>query len=168
MGLTHVDRLRTVIGNKRLVISEATFDSSYPTGGESCTPADLGLNTIESLVVLGASGVAAAGRFFQWDATNKKILAFNPVTAHTHVAGAITVDSHTHTAGAITVDPHIHGVTTYSDTPITATAAAAAPGGTVATAASAATAAATAGAATEVAASASLSTVVVTILAIGV
>lgn len=151
MAITHNNLVSTVIGNKRFKFVETTFDSSYPTGGESITAADFDLTSIDAVVVLGASGVAAAGRFFQWDRANSKLLAYNPVTAHTHTAPAFTGGgTHTHvenTAGA------------YAQNAVTA---AGTETGTVA-----AIAAATAGAATEVPNTTNLSTVVVHLLVLG-
>lgn len=45
-----------VFGDLQVRIVELAFDSSYPTGGESVTPAMLGLNTIDFLLVEPAGG----------------------------------------------------------------------------------------------------------------
>lgn len=37
---------KTVMGNKRVTTADVVFDSSYPTGGESVTPAQLGLSAV--------------------------------------------------------------------------------------------------------------------------
>jgi hypothetical protein len=42
-----------VWGNKRVKVREILFDSSYPTGGESLTAADVGLKTIEQVLPHG-------------------------------------------------------------------------------------------------------------------
>lgn len=36
---------RSIQGNRRVVYADVTFDSSYPTGGESLTAANLGLSS---------------------------------------------------------------------------------------------------------------------------
>lgn len=60
----------TIIGNMRLKIYDVTFDNSYPTGGESLTPADLGLNHIEAIIAEGGA------YNFGYDYTNEKLKAF--------------------------------------------------------------------------------------------
>lgn len=50
MALTNVNALEVpyrVVGNRREVVYDCTFDNKYATGGESLTPADVGLNFIE-------------------------------------------------------------------------------------------------------------------------
>lgn len=55
------------------VIADITFDNSYPTGGESLTPANLGLSTIDSCV---ARQKAAASRIVEYDYANSKLMLF--------------------------------------------------------------------------------------------
>lgn len=62
---------RTVIGNMRMIIATVDFDSSYPTGGESLTPTDLGLNNIEFIMAEPNSGYV-----FQYDHTSQKLKAY--------------------------------------------------------------------------------------------
>lgn len=45
-----------VIGTRRQVVGNLTFDSSYLTGGEPITPGSLGLYQIEQMEVEPASG----------------------------------------------------------------------------------------------------------------
>lgn len=45
-----------VMGDLQVRIAELAFDSSYPTGGESVTPAMFGLNTIDFLLAEPAGG----------------------------------------------------------------------------------------------------------------
>lgn len=59
------------IGNMKAVVASVAFDSSYPTGGESVTPAKLGLGKIEFLIAQPTSGYV-----FQWDNANSKLLAY--------------------------------------------------------------------------------------------
>ena len=49
LTITVPDAGRTVIGNKRLVMGTIAFDSSYPTGGEALTAANLGLDKIDHI-----------------------------------------------------------------------------------------------------------------------
>jgi len=53
------------------------FDNDYPTGGESLTPADLGMGEFD-VVVIGSKG----GYVFEYDYTAKTVLVFQgPVAA---------------------------------------------------------------------------------------
>lgn len=74
LGITVNDR--SVYGNKKIVIASLAFDSSYPTNGESFTPADVSLDTISFI-----SFEQRAGYLFEYDYTNKKIKVYGP---HTH------------------------------------------------------------------------------------
>lgn len=58
MGLTLAfDRAASgVDGNRRRRVYDVTFDSSYPTTGESLTAADLGLRKVERVVPEGPAG----------------------------------------------------------------------------------------------------------------
>ena len=49
MALSATRRFHTVMGDKRVVGAEFTFDSSYPTGGEDVAPGLVGLSTIEAV-----------------------------------------------------------------------------------------------------------------------
>lgn len=71
MALTATQRLATVIGNKRLHAYRITFDSSYPTGGETLSPGLVGMATIEAVIPL-VNGT----EFFVWDRTNAKLLVY--------------------------------------------------------------------------------------------
>lgn len=51
-----------VPGNRKVVHGTVTFDSSYPTGGEDVTLADLGLNRLDWLETLTTDGFVPA-----WD-----------------------------------------------------------------------------------------------------
>ena len=62
-----------MMGNLRYAKVTVAFDSSYPTGGESLTAADLGLKTIDFINIESKSGVT-----FEYDYTNNKILAYVP------------------------------------------------------------------------------------------
>ena len=47
LTLTKISGASFTISNKKLRVYDVTFDSSYPTGGESLTAADVGLKKIE-------------------------------------------------------------------------------------------------------------------------
>lgn len=64
-----------VSGNRRSNIVDVTFDSSYPTGGEALTPAQLGLISVDTVLADGKLGYT-----FPYDRTNQKLLAFNGTT----------------------------------------------------------------------------------------
>lgn len=64
--------------NKRVRVRSVTFDSSYPTGGESLTPADVGLRVITEARAHGAfrKSDASDAVLVSYDYTNKKLLAY--------------------------------------------------------------------------------------------
>lgn len=103
MGLSLSMVRETVFGNRRVKVVDVTFDASYPTNGEALTPANLGLQTID-LVLVSPDG----GYLFAYDYTNQKLKAFTPVkaqAAHSHTentAVAYTQNATTATGGAIT------------------------------------------------------------------
>lgn len=72
LALTEKERSRTVLGNKRFVVFDIAWDSSYPTGGESLSAADVGMTEIENVAVSGGAG----GYFFDYDTANSKMLAY--------------------------------------------------------------------------------------------
>lgn len=78
MALTITEISRTVFGNKRIVISEIAFDSSYATGGEALTAANLGLASIDALIPAGPAAAAAGATAVatKFDRTNNKLQAF--------------------------------------------------------------------------------------------
>lgn len=60
-------------------IAEITFDNSYPTGGESVTAAQFGLQSIDMVVLSGSGGYIA-----EYDYTNNKIKVLTPAAPHSH------------------------------------------------------------------------------------
>jgi len=69
-----VNRTDTVGRYTKYTTGTITFDSSYPTGGESLTVSNVGLSSkIEFIAVTDASGYN-----FQYDYTNNKVLAYWP------------------------------------------------------------------------------------------
>lgn len=79
MALT-VDRTvskQTVFGNRKVVFAKVTFDSSYPTGGESLVPSDLGLKSIDFISDQTAAADAGTTAIVtKYDYTNQKLQAF--------------------------------------------------------------------------------------------
>jgi hypothetical protein len=66
-----------VWGRQRVRVVTVTFDASYPTGGESFTPANVGLSAFSVVIPSINAGVAAhAGRVVQFDYTNNKLMVF--------------------------------------------------------------------------------------------
>lgn len=155
MSLTLANITKMSTGNKHLVAVDVTFDSSYPTGGESLTPADLGLLNIDfALVDVGAAAAGTSGVVVKYDRTNSKLQAFQAPAAGTH----------THTAPAFTGTAHDHDVVVTGDAE-TAVSESVTAAGTVA--AIAAGGSISAGGLAEVANTTSLSTIKVQVWAIG-
>jgi len=74
MALTNtvIDNTRTVFGNKRVVVLTTAFDSSYPRGGESLTPSDLGMDSIDMMLISPQDGYS-----FEFDYDNNLLKAYN-------------------------------------------------------------------------------------------
>ena len=85
MALTVTNNGKSPGWNLRPVLVEIAFDSSYPTGGESLTAADVGLSEIEAVFVESQDGLV-----FAYDYANEKLLAYEAGTAS---AGLDEVDS---------------------------------------------------------------------------
>lgn len=64
-----------VFGRHRVRLVTVTFDSSYPTGGESFTPADVGLSQIDAVFVSPDSN-AAGGHTVQYDYTAETLKVY--------------------------------------------------------------------------------------------
>lgn len=60
------------IGRKKVVTGTITFDSSYPTGGESVTVAQLGLTQLQNLEVRPGLGSSTTGYVPVW-ATGRSV-----------------------------------------------------------------------------------------------
>lgn len=73
MGLSIKSIKKLKGGNFYQQVSEITFDNSYPTGGESLTPRELGLNVIDFMEI-----ESTGGYMFQYDHANQKIKVFTP------------------------------------------------------------------------------------------
>ena len=89
MAITITEIHRSVFGNKRIVTADLDMDSSYPTAGESLTPADVGLTGFD-IVMLSPQSIsntadedAAADLGFSptFDYTNnKRIMTYSDLT----------------------------------------------------------------------------------------
>lgn len=86
MALTIGNRIDGTAGNLRIVAGTIDFDSSYPTGGEPLTAANIGLGSIQMILFQQTKGIV-----YEYDFTNNKVLAYVPgVTVG--AAGAVTLD----------------------------------------------------------------------------
>ena len=72
MGITLTKLEHHSLGSLRGATAVATFDNSYPTGGEALLPNKLGMGQILMLNVLQGED----GYVFKWDSTNNKILVY--------------------------------------------------------------------------------------------
>lgn len=88
---------QTSLGNRRGVSATLTFSGTYTTGGESLTPAMLGLGALDTGSVLINQG--EDGLVFKYDYTNKKVLIYR--SAGFTPAGTISKPTFTVTKGAI-------------------------------------------------------------------
>lgn len=87
MALTITNMQPGVAGNKRHNFCDVTFDSSYATGGESLTPAMLGLSAVDKV-----NATSVGGRNFPYDRANQKLQAYASTTevANTTDLSAVT------------------------------------------------------------------------------
>lgn len=86
MALTIGSLTYSLEGSKNVARGTIAFDSSYPTGGESLTAANVGLKTIERITFEDVAGFS-----FTYDYTNAKVLAKCPGVV-TGAAGSGTLD----------------------------------------------------------------------------
>ena len=93
MALTITVSRRHTAGQQHIVSGTIAFDSSYPTGGESFTAANLGLRTVDLMLFSPTSGFT-----FEYDYTNSKVLVYTQGVAH-GAAGAVTLDDYPVSAG---------------------------------------------------------------------
>ena len=93
MALTVSVTRRVTAGNQHIVTGTIAFDSSYPTGGESFTAADLGLRVVDLMLVQATKGFD-----YEYDYTNSKVLVYTQGVAHGS-AGSVTLDDYPVTAG---------------------------------------------------------------------
>lgn len=82
------------VANQRVAVVTATFSSSYTSGGEALTAGDVGMDSIESVVV--ASGATASGYVPRYDGSAGTLQLFEESGAAgplSEVAGATDVSS---------------------------------------------------------------------------
>ena len=85
MALT-ISNVEPTLGNKLDVLADVAFDTSYAIGGESITANNVGLSTIERLIIEPCQGYT-----FEWDSTNSKIKVFQQAPAVVHEEVVTTV-----------------------------------------------------------------------------
>lgn len=73
MAITATSRIHNYAQKRRTVRAILAFDSSYPTGGESLTPEQVGLTQIEGMAVIGGN----AGYSLEYDINNSKVKVFD-------------------------------------------------------------------------------------------
>lgn len=71
MALTISNLVRHNLGDTRLHVGTIAFDSSYPTGGESLTPANVGFHSLDSIDFDPQDGYT-----FLYDHANQKVLVY--------------------------------------------------------------------------------------------
>lgn len=99
MALTLSQKHNLVVGNKRLTVTNVTFDSSYPTGGEPVTAADFGLSVLDLVLIQPPSGFLV-----EFDSTNSKLVVRNSTAGHTHTentAATYTQNAATNASSAV-------------------------------------------------------------------
>jgi len=103
-ALTVSNDVATVFGNKHIRVADITWDSSYATGGEELTPANLGLTSIDVVVPLTDN----AAWVFSYDYSAETLMAFGAPAADYTVAGTDSLalfdeaDSETDLSGVLT------------------------------------------------------------------
>lgn len=107
MALTIGNLAWDLTGSRWRVAGTLAFDSSYPTGGESLTAANLGLRTIDDIVI-----EARDGYVFTYNHTGALVLAYR--TATLTPAGSVAAPTFTGTANVGT-----GGIVDYSATAAT-------------------------------------------------
>jgi len=68
MALTvALDGFPRLLGNRRVVTGQVTFDSSYPTGGESLPLTALGLTTVQNIDITNSAASTTTSYQVAWD-----------------------------------------------------------------------------------------------------
>lgn len=72
-----------VVGSLRKTVSTVAFDSSYPTGGEPLTAADLRLGRVAyaDVTISTTATTTVNATQFAYDVTNSKLLVFDETPA---------------------------------------------------------------------------------------
>jgi len=121
MALTVGSLKFDTFGITNIVKGTIDFDSSYPTGGESLVPANIGLSVIDSIRIDDKSGYT-----FEYDYTNQKVLAYRSAgftPAGTNAACAGTNGAPAFTGSALAAHRHtLHFETSVVANAVTAAA----------------------------------------------
>lgn len=83
-----------VVGDRKRVEATVLFDNSYPTGGESLTAANLGLELELNSVDIGAvttNNAASIDKRAVYDRTNSKLALFTGITEATNASDQSTI-----------------------------------------------------------------------------
>lgn len=93
MALTVSIVKRNVVGNQREAIADVTFDSSYPTGGESFTPNDVDKDYTTSsnfhwVGITQNDATLADHRLVTYDQTNKKLFIVTTLSSGANAEAA--------------------------------------------------------------------------------
>ena len=106
MALTinsNVQTNRYSIGPKTGVIATITFDSSYVTGGESLTPTQLGLFSVEACIPVQLTSPIYN---YKYDTSASKLLVYgNSTSGESAVFAGNLLAGHTHNVTAIQAEP---------------------------------------------------------------
>ena len=108
MALTTIDNFTRIMGgagNKNIVVCDIDFTNPYPTGGESLTPALVGMQQFD--LVLASPDT---GYIFEFDYTNNLILAYYFDNDAVADGAAIQVANGTDLSGVTNVRVLIVGV----------------------------------------------------------
>ena len=92
---------QTVVGDLRYTSGTFAFDSSYPTGGEACSAAALGLTKVD-FVQFSPS----AGYVFEYDYTASKVKAYDQKDPGNAGGADIALPEVADTTSLSTVAPH--------------------------------------------------------------
>lgn len=84
MALTVTNRRTTVFGNKRVATATVTFDSSYPTGGETLLASDFGLTRFEHVSTAISTDDGSVIAAWNSDEDTPTLQAFDPTTGAEH------------------------------------------------------------------------------------
>ena len=76
MALTSTLLSQNVVGAQRLNVVTFTFDSSYPTGGETVVATDLGMRArVDAIVPAGAAPYGSGAYTVQWVSPKLKAIS---------------------------------------------------------------------------------------------
>lgn len=87
MALSIVKKKEFVIGDRKAVLADVTFDNSYPTGGEPLAKKDLFFDVEVDHVDASPAG----GFTFHWDDANAKLLAYQGDNTNAAAAPSVQV-----------------------------------------------------------------------------